>query len=320
MYNPLVSIVIPAYNASNYLADAINSALTQTYKNIEIIVVNDGSKDNGATRSVAESFGDKIRYFEKENGGSSSALNYGIRQMKGEWFSWLSHDDRYYPKKIEKEISILRDVAINDDSCCAIFSGSDFINKDGKVFRTPNIKSLCEIKKQVESPNSNRRMIASFTKFIFNGCTCLLNRTLFEKIGFFDETLRLVNDADMWFRIYASGVNVFYVPEILVSERIHSMQVSRTAGFSYHNPEQDLLWNKRLEWLKSFCPDDYDCFYKYGVNAITKTRYKEGKKAFKYAADLNPAKRRMLFFKYLTLRIKATVINLLKKLYIKIKL
>ena len=100
-YSPLVSIVIPAYNASNYLADSINSALAQTYKNIEIIVVNDGSKDNGATRTVAESFGDKIHYFEKENGGSSSALNYGIKQMKGEWFSWLSHDDLYYPKKIE---------------------------------------------------------------------------------------------------------------------------------------------------------------------------------------------------------------------------
>ena len=111
-YSPLVSIVIPAYNASNYLADAINSALAQTYKNIEIIVINDGSKDNGATRTKAESFGDKIRYFEKPNGGSSSALNYGIKQMKGEWFSWLSHDDFYYPSKIEKEVEFLRTITL----------------------------------------------------------------------------------------------------------------------------------------------------------------------------------------------------------------
>ena len=103
-YTPKVSIVIPAYNASNYLAEAIESALAQSYQNVEIIVVNDGSKDNGATERVALSYGDKIRYFYKDNGGSSSALNMGISHMTGEWFSWLSHDDLYKPEKLEKQI------------------------------------------------------------------------------------------------------------------------------------------------------------------------------------------------------------------------
>ena len=89
-YQPKVSIVIPAYNASNYLAEAIDSALAQTYSNTEIIVVNDGSKDDGATAAVAAKYGEKIRYVEKENGGSSSALNAGIANMTGEWFSWLT--------------------------------------------------------------------------------------------------------------------------------------------------------------------------------------------------------------------------------------
>ena len=84
--NPLVSIVIPVYNGSDYLREAIDSALAQTYANIEVLVINDGSKDNGATESIALSYGDRIRYFNKENGGVASALNMGIEQMKGDYF------------------------------------------------------------------------------------------------------------------------------------------------------------------------------------------------------------------------------------------
>ena len=97
---PLVSIIIPVYNGADYVAEAIDSALNQTYKNIEIIVVNDGSNDNGKTEKIVLSYGEKIRYFSKENGGVSSALNIGIANMKGEYFSWLSHDDMYLPSKI----------------------------------------------------------------------------------------------------------------------------------------------------------------------------------------------------------------------------
>ena len=106
--DPLVSIVIPVYNGSNYLREAIDSALAQTYSNIEVIVVNDGSNDDGATWKIAHSYGDKIRYFEKENGGVSTALNFGIANMRGKYFSWLSHDDLYYPNKIQVQIDALR--------------------------------------------------------------------------------------------------------------------------------------------------------------------------------------------------------------------
>lgn len=70
-FKPLVSIVIPVYNGSNYLQEALDSAVAQTYKNLEIIVVNDGSTDD--TENIALSYGDKIRYFYKENGGTSTA-------------------------------------------------------------------------------------------------------------------------------------------------------------------------------------------------------------------------------------------------------
>ena len=106
--NPKVSIVIPVYNGSNYLKDAIDSALSQTYNNLEIIVVNDGSNDEGKTKAIAEPYGNKIIYLEKENGGASSALNLAIKKMTGDYFSWLSHDDMYYPNKISRQVEELQ--------------------------------------------------------------------------------------------------------------------------------------------------------------------------------------------------------------------
>lgn len=105
-FSPLVSIVIPVYNGADYLGEAIDSALMQTYGNIEVIVVNDGSNDE--TDAIARSYGDKIRYYSKKNGGVATALNLGIENMRGEYFSWLSHDDIYMPEKIELQINKLK--------------------------------------------------------------------------------------------------------------------------------------------------------------------------------------------------------------------
>ena len=139
-YEPKVSIVIPAYNAANYLAQAIDSALSQTYNNVEIVVVNDGSKDDGETERIAKMYGDRIVYISKENGGSSSALNCGIRAMSGEWFSWLSHDDLYYPNKIEDQITLINDLLESglDSSQLykhVFFGAADLINGEGKYIR-----------------------------------------------------------------------------------------------------------------------------------------------------------------------------------------
>ncbi len=80
-FNPNVSIVIPVYNGANFLAEAIDSALMQSYNNIEVIVVNDGSCDDGKTEAIANSYGNRIRYFHKENGGVATALNLGIHEI-----------------------------------------------------------------------------------------------------------------------------------------------------------------------------------------------------------------------------------------------
>lgn len=132
---PLVSIVIPVYNGENYLEEAIHSALNQSYENIEIIVVNDGSTDN--TENIALKYKDKIKYFKKENGGVSSALNLGIKNMTGEYFSWLSHDDLYYEDKIERQIIELE----KHDYKYKVISGRGInIDESGEKFHHRKIK------------------------------------------------------------------------------------------------------------------------------------------------------------------------------------
>ena len=104
--HPLISIIIPVYNGSNYIDKALESCLKQTYENIEIIVVNDGSTDDGLTENTIKPFlaDHRVKYYLKPNGGTSSALNFGIKNSKGDFISWLSHDDLFSPDKIEKQV------------------------------------------------------------------------------------------------------------------------------------------------------------------------------------------------------------------------
>ncbi len=319
-YSPKVSIVIPAYKASNYLAEAIESALAQTYEDIEIIVVNDGSPDDGATRAVAEKYIDKIRYFEKENGGSSSALNRGIAEMQGEWFSWLSHDDLYEPKKVERQIEELNKLyELGADVTNHIFfAGSRLINKDRKILTVPKEKELKAKANRVNNVKGNEYLVAEPTRNNFHGCSCLVHRSVFERLGAFDEKLRLLNDFDLWYRLYVGGCVVHYIPEVLVSGRVHSAQVSTSIGYSYHNPEQDMFWNRTLDWLIQNHGNNYELFVLYGKNAYKKTRYTEGKRAFAHAKKIKPSKTFSLWIKKCVCKSEAMALSLAKKVYLKL--
>ena len=282
MYTPKISIVIPAYNASNYLAEAIDSALAQTYPNVEIVVVNDGSKDDGATREVALSYGDKIRYFEKENGGSSSALNMGIANMTGEWFSWLSHDDLYTPEKLEKQINYINEleISISELPKYIFFSASELIDANGKTIRAFDGNQAQKLKDKIAAISHNGYLIAEPTEYIFHGCSCLVHKDAFDDVGAFDEKLRLLNDVDLWYRLYAADYQIHYIPEPLVKGRVHAKQVSKSIGYSYHNPEQDMFWNRSLDYLLANHPNEENLFFLFGRNAYLKTRNAEGDRAF----------------------------------------
>ena len=219
---PKVSIVIPVYNGSNYLENAINCALGQTYENLEVIVVNDGSTDEGKTREIALKYSDKIRYFEKANGGVSSALNLGIREMNGEYFSWLSHDDAYTADKILDAISALRENNALDGRTIA-YSDGNYIDKDAKVVKAFS-SGL-----QTSRRYSGSEMVNHLVDFgTLNGCCMLMPKSVFDECGVFDETLRYSQDALMWYRMFLKGYGLVFDGKPNVMYRLHAAQTSNT--------------------------------------------------------------------------------------------
>jgi glycosyltransferase involved in cell wall biosynthesis len=255
---PKVSIVIPVYNGSNYLRTAIESALNQTYQNIEVIVVDDGSNDGEKTRKIAESFGDRIRFFTKQNGGCGSALNLGIEHMRGELFSWLSHDDLYLPKKIERQVNKYL-AQVNPDSI--IFSG--YISKDGKNRRLGStLPHRYLIPPQLEKP------LYPLLRGLVHGCTLLIPRSAFDKVGLFDEGLRTTQDYALWFEFFRR-FPLIYDDHVNVIARTHPDQDTQKIN-DLHLREANELWlgfAEKLTCAEKTCFDGTE--YKFLSNLAT---------------------------------------------------
>jgi glycosyltransferase involved in cell wall biosynthesis len=234
-FNPLVSIVIPVYNGSNYMREAIDSALSQTYRNIEVLVINDGSTDGGKTEEIARTYGDKIRYFDKVNGGVATALNVGIREMRGAYFSWLSHDDVYYPEKICTQIEYLKKQTNKN-----IVLYSDFTYVDEKF----NIKQQIIL---AEYPPEMFRPVFIQGGFI-NGCTLLIPKICFKVSGLFSTELKITQDYDLWFR-FSEKYEFHHVPEILIYSRIHKDQDTLKLS-DIRSDEANLLYIDFLKKIK----------------------------------------------------------------------
>lgn len=222
VFMPKVSIIIPVYNGSNYMREAIDSALNQTYENIEVIVVNDGSCDNGKTEEVAVSYGDRIRYIKKENGGVSSALNVGIKNMTGEYFSWLSHDDKYEPGKIENSVKYL-DKFQNREKLIAL-CGAYYIN--GKSEKTRDMVFRFEKNKIY----SGKEMIEYFLTYGgVDFCCMLIPKAAFDECGYFNEDLRYNQDLLEQYQLFCGGYEmVADIDNKNVMYRLHAQQTSKT--------------------------------------------------------------------------------------------
>ena len=268
---PKVSIIIPVYNGSNYVRLAIESALRQTYKNLEIIVVNDGSKDN--TEEICKKYGDKIVYLPKENGGVSTALNYGVEHMTGDYFSWLSHDDLYYPEKVQEEVDYLVKNNLLGTKTI-LYSNYTIMDGDGNpysdvVFNTYDLNKFGDF---------------SLLKMAINGLSLLIPKKAFEESGGFDPNLRCVQDYELWLRMMRDGYNFVHIPKSLVVTRLHSLSVTSTSPKV--RTEGNAFW---LELIKSYNKNDIKkmygseyCFYNSLYSLFDKGPYDE---AIAYCKD-----------------------------------
>jgi glycosyltransferase involved in cell wall biosynthesis len=230
---PLVTVVIPVYNGTNYLREAIESALTQTYQNTEVIVVNDGSTDDGGTRNIALSYGERIRYFEKKNGGVASAINYGICQAKGSYIAWLSHDDCFLPEKLASQVYLLQE--FKQFSAC--YTDYYVIDAAGNTIS------------EIETPwyPQGQALRALFGNMYISGSTMLIDRTCFDKVGLFSEELKYTQDGEMWLRLIRN-FDIGRLPEKLIKQRSHSEQGSVRLKNSHRDETKSLFRRVFDEW------------------------------------------------------------------------
>ena len=204
---PRASIIVPSFNKAEYTMKTVRSLLAQTYKNYEIIVVDDGSSDD--TLQLLSIFDRKISLIEANHGGASSARNLGILHSEGEYIAFVDCDDEWYPHMLSKSIEFLE----NDPDLGFVFSNVDYIDCEGRIIGRHKVKKY--------SGNIYHKLILE--NFICNS-SVVVRRSCLERVGYFDESIFVPADWDLWLRlarVYKAG----YLKETLVKYRTHQSYI-----------------------------------------------------------------------------------------------
>ena len=204
--SPLISCIIPVFNAERFLAEAIDSVFAQTYRPIEVIVVDDGSTDGSA--EVAARYGDRVRYIFQENQGHASARNRGIAEAKGDFLAFLDADDRWHPEKLKRQASVLAD----DPSVDLCYAKTHNFVDGAAVDGPPNIAGS-----QPLEPVS-----------VLLPTTALIRRRVFDRHGTFDADLGALPDHHWAIRCSEGGAKIYALDDLLHERRIHRDNLSRT--------------------------------------------------------------------------------------------
>jgi len=209
----LVSVIIPVYNASPFLKDSIESVIAQTYSNIEIICIDDGSTDNSL--EILKSFSDKITIISQENRGLASALNVGIKKMNGKWFKWFSPDDLMFSNTIETLVS-----SGENFSDTIIYSNWELIDEKNNQLRSFQESNYNEL-------SNFEFSVRLLDRQLINVNTTLIPSSLFKKcnIRYLDDPVAI--DYDFFLNAaLLFNIKFHLIQKSLVKYRIHTKQLS----------------------------------------------------------------------------------------------
>ena len=198
---PLVSVVTPSFNTGRFIGEAVDSVLSQDYRNLEYIVMDGGSTDR--TISELKRFGNRINWVSERDRGQSDALNKGFLKAKGQIFGWLNSDDTYAPGAISAAVEFLW---ANPD-VAAVYGDAMFIDAHGS-----------DIAKCVHVEPFDRHRLMHYTDFIVQP-TVFFRRSAFESVGGIDETLHWCMDYDLWLKMVVKGLKIAYLPRHLANFR-----------------------------------------------------------------------------------------------------
>lgn len=232
---PIVSVIIPTYKRTDYLKLTLQSVLNQTFKDFEIIVVDDGTP-NDENLFLCQTF-EKIKYIKIENsGGPAKPRNVGIREAKGKYIAFVDDDDLWMPNKLEKQVAVLEN---NPDfglvhCCCQVIDENDIEKKE--IIGRPG--SL-----DVKHGDVSMRMIGNWTLMM---PTPLIRKVFMDEVGFFNEKIpAALEDVEFWTRCSFVG-KFFYLDEPLVQYRVHTNNISKDNSNYFHLPlfMKDILENQ----------------------------------------------------------------------------
>lgn len=214
---PAISVVIATFNRANYLPATIQSVLNQTFRDFELIVVDDGSTD--ATRALLESYGSRLRHFHQANGGASAARNLGVRHSRGAWIAFQDSDDLSLPN----HLGTLYHYATRFPQCGMVFANGIY------MMGTPQSRgkrTIIEAEKSRTLAQRGVRVVDLFEKSILRLQAALISRQAYDLVGGHDESLRICMDLDLGLRLLMN-YPVAYLDQELFSYRIHEGNIGR---------------------------------------------------------------------------------------------
>ncbi|EOQ65373.1 hypothetical protein F935_00217 [Acinetobacter calcoaceticus ANC 3811] len=221
----LISIIVPAYNASNTILDTIKSIDEQTYTNFECIIVDDGSNDSAELcENIADYLSkDKYKYFKKENGGVSSARNWGVNNASGDYLMFIDSDDKIESSYIEKCLNILQ--------------------------MRPDLAFVCTNVQEFERSNNKiNHKIVSLKEFIFHNavfpCIALMRTADFKRVGGYDEKLKVCEDWNLYISLLKNNEKYFVIPEYLYFYRKRSDLSSLTDQIDCQKISKQIALNR----------------------------------------------------------------------------